>query len=418
MTAAECLASVLAYSLQLAALVVGVAVAVRVLRLADPTVQLAAWQGTFAAACVLSIVGVAVWWFRIEVPETGVSWHMSALAVSMQDAGVPMLRWSEAAVLVLLGGAVVRLSMLAVGLVRVREWRRRAIPYRAHAPRGRGLQILVSDAIAAPVTVGVANPAVLVPEGFAGLPGPVQVAVLCHEAFHVRRRDPLRIFVAEAWCACLWFHPAARALVSRMELAREMTLDRETIATTRDRRAYAQALLTFATADHGPSAAAFTRRSHVFQRIEAIRHEVPAMTTSRRLCAFLVVAALSGCTTAVAAAVAPMPGRSPVVGSSDPQEPVRPGNGVQLPRVVREVKPEYTPEALEAKIQGGVIMSVVVEPDGSVGRVAVVQSLDRTYGLDDQALKAMKQWSFEPGRKDGETVPVEVKVEMTFTLKP
>jgi TonB family protein len=95
----------------------------------------------------------------------------------------------------------------------------------------------------------------------------------------------------------------------------------------------------------------------------------------------------------------------------------RPGQGVTSPTVVREVKPAYTEAAKKEKIQGTVLMDVVVQSDGSVGDIAVTRSVDKTYGLDDEAIKAMKQWTFNPGKKDGKAVPVLVEVEMSFTLK-
>ena len=55
--------------------------------------------------------------------------------------------------------------------------------------------------------------------------------------------------------------------------------------------------------------------------------------------------------------------------------------------------------------------------NGTVGDVTVTRSLDTVHGLDEQAVKAMEQWTFDPGRKDGKAVPVLVTVEMTFTLK-
>ena len=94
-----------------------------------------------------------------------------------------------------------------------------------------------------------------------------------------------------------------------------------------------------------------------------------------------------------------------------------PGKNVTTPQVLREVKPDYTPEAKQAGIQGSVEMSVVVKDDGSVGEVTVTKSLDQKYGLDDQALIAMKKWQFKPGTKDGKPVAVRVTVEMTFKLK-
>jgi len=99
------------------------------------------------------------------------------------------------------------------------------------------------------------------------------------------------------------------------------------------------------------------------------------------------------------------------------EETLKPGNGVTMPQILREVKPSYTAEAVRARIQGLVGLSVVVKDDGTVGSVTVTRSLDEKYGLDEQAVSAMKQWQFKPGTKDGKPVAVRVDVEMTFTLK-
>ena len=68
-------------------------------------------------------------------------------------------------------------------------------------------------------------------------------------------------------------------------------------------------------------------------------------------------------------------------------------------------------------IEGEVVLDVVVKSDGAVGDVKVTQSLDAVYGLDQEAIKAMKQWQFKPGMKDGRAVAVRVEVKMRFTLK-
>jgi periplasmic protein TonB len=95
----------------------------------------------------------------------------------------------------------------------------------------------------------------------------------------------------------------------------------------------------------------------------------------------------------------------------------REGNGVTSPRVIREVKPSYTGEAMRARIQGLVTMEAVVMPDGSVGNVQITKSLDSSFGLDKEAIKTVKQWRFEPGRRLGQPVPVLIVIEMTFTLR-
>jgi protein TonB len=95
----------------------------------------------------------------------------------------------------------------------------------------------------------------------------------------------------------------------------------------------------------------------------------------------------------------------------------REGNGVTSPRVIKEVKPSYTGEAMRARIQGLVTMEAVVMPDGSVGNVQITKSLDSSFGLDKEAIKTVKQWRFEPGRRLGQPVPVLIVIEMTFTLR-
>jgi protein TonB len=95
------------------------------------------------------------------------------------------------------------------------------------------------------------------------------------------------------------------------------------------------------------------------------------------------------------------------------------GNGVTSPVLVREVKPNYTGDAMRAKLQGIVEMEAVVLPDGTVdpGRIKITRSLDSTFGLDQQAIIAVKQWRFRPGTYKGQPVPVLVNVELTFTLR-
>ena len=95
----------------------------------------------------------------------------------------------------------------------------------------------------------------------------------------------------------------------------------------------------------------------------------------------------------------------------------RPGNGVTLPRVIRQVQPAYTAEARAARIEGTVTLNAVVVPDGTVGDVDVAVSLDSVHGLDDATIEAMRQWRFEPGKRDGQAVAVRVSVEINFTLR-
>jgi periplasmic protein TonB len=95
----------------------------------------------------------------------------------------------------------------------------------------------------------------------------------------------------------------------------------------------------------------------------------------------------------------------------------RPGNGVTLPVVTYEVRPQYTSEAMKAKIKGSVLVELTVTSKGEVTDVEVTRSLDRVYGLDDNCVAAAKQWKFKPGTKDGKPVAVRVHIENTFTMR-
>jgi protein TonB len=92
-------------------------------------------------------------------------------------------------------------------------------------------------------------------------------------------------------------------------------------------------------------------------------------------------------------------------------------SGVSLPILVREVQPAYTADAIGNRVQGAVLLAAVVLPNGTVGEVTVLRSLDTRFGLDAQAVLAANQWLFNPGMKDGLPVAVRVTIEMSFTLR-
>jgi protein TonB len=93
------------------------------------------------------------------------------------------------------------------------------------------------------------------------------------------------------------------------------------------------------------------------------------------------------------------------------------GSGVESPRLLRSVRPSYTSEAMRAKVQGVVRLEGVVNADGSVGDVRVIRSLDGVFGLDEEAIKAAKQFRFAPGTRFGQPVAVLVTFEIEFTLR-
>ena len=95
----------------------------------------------------------------------------------------------------------------------------------------------------------------------------------------------------------------------------------------------------------------------------------------------------------------------------------RGGWGIVNPRLLREVLPLYTSEARRAKVTGTVYLELVVLPDGTVGEVRITRSLDPVFGLDEQAIKAARQWLFQPGTRFGEPVAILVNLALDFNLR-
>jgi len=93
----------------------------------------------------------------------------------------------------------------------------------------------------------------------------------------------------------------------------------------------------------------------------------------------------------------------------------RPGGSVTAPRVLTQVRPVYTSEALAGRIQGTVVLELVVEANGHPADIRVIRSLDP--GLDEQAVIAAREWRFEPGRLASRPVNVQVIVMMDFQMR-
>ena len=134
------------------------------------------------------------------------------------------------------------------------------------------------------------------------------------------------------------------------------------------------------------------------------------------------------------------------VESPDRPGVVRLGPGIESPRLIKEAKPSYTRDASAMLVEGNISLEVVVLPDGTLGDlqvtrcdlasrledpkhkdVAALEALMRsqfkagtcteTFGLKTEAERAVSQWRFAPGTKEGTPVAVLIDVEVSFTLR-
>jgi TonB family protein len=90
------------------------------------------------------------------------------------------------------------------------------------------------------------------------------------------------------------------------------------------------------------------------------------------------------------------------------------GAGVTSPQLLFKVEPEFSEEARQAKHQGVVVLSIIVDSSGNVRNVRVLQQLG--LGLDEKAMEAVSRWRFRPGLFDGKPVATEATVQVNFQL--
>jgi TonB family protein len=419
---APLLAFIVTFSAQLLVIVGVAAIAEALGRATDPRLRLAWWRGVGLACLALPLSAIAG-------PEAHGSGVMS-LAVSLDGAGpvrVPAVppAVGRAVWWLLCAGALARLGWLCTGALRLRQLRRRSravvLTPDLEAIRceiAAWAEVRVSCDIAQPVGFGLRHPIVLLPEGFFAMDPQAQRTVACHELLHVARRDWPWIIVEEVARAVFWFHPAVWWLVERIQESREQLIDRLVIARIPSKRAYMAALLAFADSGHrhATPVTAFLRKRHLRSRLRKLGKESVMSRTRLVWTAVILVCVMCG---AIAGTVTALPLGWPIGEAAARPRQVVDGKdpGVTLPKVISEVKPQYTPEALKARIQGTVMLTAVVRTNGTPGDIEITESLDTEYGLDKQAVDALGQWRFEPGMKDGKPVPVRITIEMRFSLK-
>ncbi|HEX5230253.1 MAG TPA: TonB family protein [Bryobacteraceae bacterium] len=109
---------------------------------------------------------------------------------------------------------------------------------------------------------------------------------------------------------------------------------------------------------------------------------------------------------------------SSVPSTSAPTDELAPGPyhivGVKPPTIIRKVEPQYSREARLVRLQGTVLLNVIIVPSGRATDFKILKSVG--LGLDESAIAAVGQWQFRPGTKDGQPVNVLAKIEVNFRM--
>ena len=88
--------------------------------------------------------------------------------------------------------------------------------------------------------------------------------------------------------------------------------------------------------------------------------------------------------------------------------------GVRAPKIVSTPEPQYTSEAEKARLEGTVVLWVIVGADGCAHNIRVERSLGK--GLDEKAIEAVRRWRFLPAQRNGVPVAVQINIEVAFHL--
>jgi protein TonB len=104
----------------------------------------------------------------------------------------------------------------------------------------------------------------------------------------------------------------------------------------------------------------------------------------------------------------------PSPGPPGPQ-PLPVGGNVSAPKRVYSPSPLYTEEARQGRVQGVVLLQAVIDAEGNVTNIDLIKGLP--LGLSESAMKTVKEWKFEPARRDGVPVPVYFTLTVSFSLQ-
>ena len=321
----------------------------------------------------------------------------------------------------LLAGWVVLSCCVAVGalaagahlLRRRRSWRRGTL---------RGRDVLWSREVG-PAVLGLVAPRIVLPEWMRDAAPVRQELVLVHEEEHLRARDvELRFLALLALTAFPW-NPALWFQCRRLGLALEMDCDRRVLARMpHRRRMYGKLLLDVGARPSGlgtlaAGTAISEPRSFVERRIRGLLRRSPQVRLAQA--ALLAFAAVFVAGLAVIAPGVSRDSVEPTPAEPVPAEPSftpytsapRIVNAAEVQKVLAQ---EYPPLLRDAGIGGTVLVHLYVDVTGNPATVL----LDRSSGhaaLDEAALRAAESFNFSPAKNREETVPVWIRLPITFS---
>jgi len=272
-----------------------------------------------------------------------------------------------------------------------------------------------------PITLGIRQPVLLVPEGFLeDVVNGNADALLAHELAHVQRRDFAKNLFYSALSIPTAFHPCVWMTRSRLSESREMVCDAIAAELVSGRDQYARALVRLAsklTDSSRPRVlhAIGILESGVFERrIMRLKAKQLKASGIRKLATMTACAAI-----ALSACVAAMAVRLPVDDAASSKSggahsgPVTVDQKVMQGQILEKEPPKYPAEAKVHRIQGKVVLSAIIGKDGSVEELKAVSGPKE---LQQSALDSVRTWKYKPYLLNGNPVDVKTTINVIYSL--
>ena len=321
-----------------------------------------------------------------------------------------VMTWPVVALTALSTGTGLRLLWLGLGLYRLRRYRATALPLEQAddcfadmrldlAPE---TEILISSNVTSPVTFGLRNPVILLPDRVAGLAKAERLSIVCHELIHIRRHDWAIAIAEELVRSMLWFHPAIWWLLGQIQLTREQVVDQEVIRYTGDRDRYLDALLAIASlrlsADLAP-APLFLKKHHLRQRVESI---VSGVTMTKRNLILPLAAAFATLPVVIGIAAWQFPLRAAPQEAADDA-----GVEIQLgaAKVLHRTGVPYPEDARAKHISGTVQVNLTLNEKGEVTDAVAISGPQQ---LRKPVIQSVLNWHFS--QDSGATPDLQIAV--------
>ena len=365
-------------------------ICLRFLRGSDAAVRHLVCLAALASAAAVPVLALwsPQWSFLISVPAGP---HAARGGTNVASG---LWSWPMALAAIWTLGAFVMAIRAAGGWILLLRARRRS----THLQIRDEAEVRIGH-VSTPLTCGVLRPLILLPESARDWDGSRLRAVLLHEAAHVVRRDCLAKYLAQASRALLWWNPLVWIVTERLNHEQELACDDAVLSAGVSADAYAKVLLDVAR--EGSSSlllgCAMTTSATLHQRFAHLfewRQGAGGATRRTAIAIPLLLVLMTSVSFA--------------------EKIYKIGPGIVPPKVLEKSDPQYTHEARAAKLEGKVILTMVVGTDQRAHDIKVTKSLDR--GLDANAIASVKTWRFQPGTKNGKPVPVRANVEVNFRL--